>query len=420
MKIFLLTIFMLLAVLALEAQPQWVIYTQFNSGLPSSLVGSILIDSNNVKWITTDNGFVRLQGNTWTVYDTLNSGLPQNHCFGIVLDKRNKMWMTCPGKGIVKYDGVNWTVYNNENTGLPVNWSGYVDVDNNDNKWFAGHGLFKYNDTNWVYYNTSNSGLPTISTICAFVKNNTVWVGTYMGGVAKFDGVNWTIYNTLNSGIPSNWIYMITSDLQNNLWFATFFGGLAKLNVTQNIWTVYNTTNSGLHDNNLFSVYVDNNNVKWIGASGLAIFNDTTWQIFPYPFIGDVFNFSKDRYGNMWICVAGGLYVYNPAGVVGVENNTAVISDNYLFIQNYPNPFNNETKIKYQVTRNDWTSNNYTYVSLKIYNILGKEIATLVNKKQDTGEYEVGFNGDNLASGIYFAVLKIDTKVKVHRLVLQK
>ncbi|MCI0473554.1 MAG: hypothetical protein L0Y76_08230, partial [Ignavibacteria bacterium] len=78
MKTFIIITLLLFSVLA-EAQPQWVIYTQFNSGLPSSLVGSILIDSNNVKWITTDNGFARLQGNTWTVYDTLNSGLPQNY-----------------------------------------------------------------------------------------------------------------------------------------------------------------------------------------------------------------------------------------------------------------------------------------------------------------------------------------------------
>ncbi len=419
MKSLILLIFLLIAA-AVQAQPQWVIYTQFNSGLPSSLIGSILIDSNNVKWVTTDNGLAKLQGNTWTVYDTSNSGLPQNHCYGIVLDKKNIMWMTCPSKGIVKYDGITWTVYNNENTGLPVNWSGYVDVDENNNKWFAGHGLFKYNDTNWVYYNTGNSGLPTNSTICTYVKDNNIWVGTYMGGLVKFDGVNWTLYNTLNSGIPSNWIYMITSDLQNNLWFATFFGGLAKYNESQNIWTVYNTTNSGLHDNNLFSVYVDNNNIKWIGGNGLAIYNDTTWQIFPYPFINDVFNFSKDRYGNMWICAAGGLYVYNPAGVVGVENNTTVISENYVFIQNYPNPFNSETKIKYQVARQEETLSNSQYVSLKIYDILGKEITTLVNKKQNIGEYEVSFNGLNLSGGIYFAVLKIETKVKVHKIVLQK
>lgn len=419
MKYFLIITFLLVSSLVL-AQPQWVIYTQFNSGLPSSMVTSILIDSNNVKWITTTNGFVRLQDTTWTVYDTTNSGLTSNICGSVKKDKRNNIWLGCSGKGLVKFDGVNWTIYNNENTGFPINNTGVGDVDDNNNKWIGGAGLFKFNDTNWVWYNTGNSGLPTNETKCVFVKNNIVWVGTYMGGVAKFDGVNWTVYNTLNSGVPSNWVRMITSDLQNNLWFATFFGGLAKYNESQNIWTVYNTTNSGIHDNNLYSVYVDNNNVKWIGGWGLAIYNDTTWQIFSYPFIGDIFNFSKDMYGNMWICSAGGLYVYNPAGVVGVENNTTVISENYIFIQNYPNPFNSETKIKYQVARQGETLGNNKYVSLKIYDILGKEISTLVNKKQDIGEYEVSFNGLNLAGGIYFAVLKIDTKVKVHKIVLQK
>ncbi|MBN1634337.1 MAG: T9SS type A sorting domain-containing protein [Ignavibacteria bacterium] len=419
MKYFLTTIFLLFSSLV-QAQPQWVIYTTNNSGLPSNLVGSILIDSNNVKWITTNNGFVKLQDTTWTVYDTLNSGLPQNACGVIRKDKRNNIWLSCGGKGLVKYDGVNWTVYNNENTGFPVNWTAVGDVDDYNNKWIVGAGLFKFNDTNWIWFNTGNSGLPTNETKCTFVKNNIVWVGTYMGGVVKFDGVNWTVYNTLNSGLPSNWVRMITSDLQNNLWFATFFGGLAKYNESQNLWTVYNTTNSGLHHNNLYSVYVDNNSVKWIGGGGMAIFNDTTWQIFTYPFITEVFNFSKDRYGNMWICSDIGLYIYNPAGVVGIENNTTIISENYLFIQNYPNPFNSETKIKYQVARGGETFRNSKYVSLKIYDILGKEITTLVNKKQDIGEYEVSFNGLNLAGGIYFAVLKIDTKVKVHKIVLQK
>jgi len=407
------TTIIILFTFELGAQPQWVIYNQFNSGLPSSMVGSILIDSNNVKWITTDNGFAKLQGNTWTVYDTLNSGLPQNHCYGIVLDKRNIMWMSCPGKGIVKYDGVNWTVYNNDNTGLPVNWSGYVDVDENNNKWFAGYGLFKYNDTNWVYYNTNNSGLPTNLTECVFVKDNIVWVGTYMGGVAKFDGVNWTLYNTQNSGIPSNWIYMITSDLQNNLWFATFFGGLARYNESQNLWTVYNTTNSGLHHNNLYSVFADNNNVKWIGGGGMAIFNDTTWQIFTYPFISEVFNFSKDKYGNMWICSDNGLYVYNPAGVVGVENISSIVPENFLLIRNYPNPFNSQTKIKITIPEK-------SNVNLNIYDINGRLVEKIAKGNYSKGTYTFSFNADNLSSGVYFIQLKTDSEIKVHKIILQK
>jgi ligand-binding sensor domain-containing protein len=419
MKNIILLIFLFIAA-AVQAQPQWVIYTQFNSGLPSSLIGSILIDSNNVKWVTTDNGLAKLQGNTWTVYDTSNSGLPQNHCYGIVLDKKNIMWMTCPGKGIVKFDGINWTVYNNENTGLPVNWSGYVDVDENNNKWFAGHGLFKYNDTNWVYYNTGNSGLPTNSTICTYVKDNNIWVGTYMGGLVKFDGVNWTLYNTQNSGIPSSWIYMITSDLQNNLWFATFFGGLAKYNESQNIWTVYNTTNSGLHHNNLYSIYVDNNNVKWIGGGGMAIFNDTTWQIFTYPFITEVFNFSKDRYGNMWICSDIGLYVYNPAGVVGVENNSAKVIDDFELFQNYPNPFNSMTNIQFQVPLCHSGESRNPLVVIKVFNILGREVKTLVNEYKHSGTYQVSFNAEGLTSGIYFYKMTAGDFSETKKLVLIK
>ena len=421
MKKLILICLILSSVTGLNGQEQWKIYTANNSGLPSSMVGGILIDSNNTKWITTDNGFARLQGNTWTVYDTLNSGLPQNACGVIRKDRKNKIWISCGGKGIAKFDGFNWTIYNYENSGFPINWTAVGDVDADNNKWLFGEGLFKYNDTDWVWYNTGNSGLPTNSTIGVFVKNNIVWLGTYMGGVVKFDGLNWTVYNTQNSGIPSNWTYMITSDLQNNLWFATFFGGLAKYNESQNMWSVYNTTNSGINSNNLRSVFVDNNNTKWIGGGGLSIFNDTAWQVFNYPFISEVFNFSKDKYGNMWICSDMGLYVYNPTGVVEIENNTSVIKETYLTIQNYPNPFNSETKIKYKVARqNENSARNNKFVSLKIYDILGKEISTLVNNSQDIGEYEVSFNGENLQSGIYFAILKIDSEMKVHKVVLQK
>ncbi|MBM4158217.1 MAG: T9SS type A sorting domain-containing protein, partial [Ignavibacteria bacterium] len=208
-------------------------------------------------------------------------------------------------------------------------------------------------------------------------------------------------------------IYMITSDLQNNLWFATFFGGLAKYNESQNLWTVYNTTNSGLHDNNLFSVYVDDNNIKWIGGNGLAIYNDTTWQIFYYPFIGDVFNFSKDRYGNIWICAAGGLYVYNPAGVIGIENNTAVISENYIFIQNYPNPFNPVTKIKYSLPKAG-------LVTLKIYDILGREVCMLINEYRNAGRYITEFDGSNLSSGVYFYKIEVNGFSDVKRMILVK
>ena len=63
--------------------------------------------------------------------------------------------------------------------------------------------------------------------------------------------------------------------------------------------------------------------------------------------------------------------------------------------QNYPNPFNPETIINYQLTINN-------FVSLKVYDVLGREIATLVNEEKPAGSYEVSFNGSRLPSGVYF------------------
>ncbi|MDP3683052.1 MAG: T9SS type A sorting domain-containing protein, partial [Ignavibacteria bacterium] len=63
--------------------------------------------------------------------------------------------------------------------------------------------------------------------------------------------------------------------------------------------------------------------------------------------------------------------------------------------QNYPNPFNPETVISYQLPVN-------SKVSLKVFDILGKEVAILVNEEKPAGKYQVNFNGSILASGVYF------------------
>ena len=413
MKSLTTTILILLLSFKIHTQNQWVIYSPGNSGLPSNMVGSILIDSNNVKWITTSSGLAKFNGNNWFVYDTTNSGLPANACGKIIKDKQNNIWITVSSKGVVKYDGFNWIVYNYENTGFPINTTFSIAIDSSNNKWLGGIGLHKFNDTSWVRYHTGNSGIPGDIIFNVFANDNIIWIGTSIAGVGRFDGQNWTTYNVYNSGLPSNEIHMIKSDIYNNIWFSTFGGGVSKFKYSQNIWTVYNTSNSGLHTNNTHSIYVDNNNIKWIGASGCAVFNDTTWQIFPYSFIGDVFNFAKDRHGNMWICCTRGLYVYNPTGVVGVENVSTIVPENFLKIKNYPNPFNSETKIEIVIPKR-------TNLRLTIYDINGKLIKTVGEGNYNKGNYMFDFNGNNLASGIYFIVLKTDKTIKTHKIVLQK
>ena len=71
----------------------------------------------------------------------------------------------------------------------------------------------------------------------------------------------------------------------------------------------------------------------------------------------------------------------------------------YTLSQNYPNPFNPGTKIKYRIKERE-------FVSLKVYDVLGREVAILVNKEQSVGNYEVLFNASTLTSGIYFYKLQ--------------
>lgn len=101
---------------------------------------------------------------------------------------------------------------------------------------------------------------------------------------------------------------------------------------------------------------------------------------------------------------------YNIVGINNIINE--VPKENKLF-QNYPNPFNPATSIKYQVE-------GLKFVNLIVYDLLGKEVATLVNEKQSAGEYEVKFDGSNLASGIYFYKLSAGDFTEVKRMTLIK
>jgi len=94
-------------------------------------------------------------------------------------------------------------------------------------------------------------------------------------------------------------------------------------------------------------------------------------------------------------------------------NNENETPSSFRLEQNYPNPFNPSTIISYQVPINN-------FVSLKIYDVLGKEIKTLVNKNQEAGYYKVDFDGSNLQSGIYFYQLKAGSFIEIKKMLLVK
>ncbi|MBS1550996.1 MAG: T9SS type A sorting domain-containing protein [Bacteroidetes bacterium] len=100
-------------------------------------------------------------------------------------------------------------------------------------------------------------------------------------------------------------------------------------------------------------------------------------------------------------------------GTIKVEMISTVIPDNFILSQNYPNPFNPRTDINYELP-------SAKLVKLTVYNVLGKEMAELVNERQSPGKYKVSFDASNLTSGVYFYTLSTDNFTQTRRMILLK
>jgi len=127
--------------------------------------------------------------------------------------------------------------------------------------------------------------------------------------------------------------------------------------------------------NDLLAVHIAGGGVEW--GPGLAVGNNKTALLYPI--------------------------------VVSVDDKPDVINNFYLY-QNFPNPFNPNTVIGYQLP----VSGNIT---LKIYDLLGREVAILVNEYKPSGNYEVEFNAARLSSGIYFYQLQAGSSIQTKKMV---
>ena len=96
-----------------------------------------------------------------------------------------------------------------------------------------------------------------------------------------------------------------------------------------------------------------------------------------------------------------------------VVNDAMNLILDYELSQNYPNPFNPSTTIKYQIPE-------LSFVTLKVYDVLGIEVATLINGEKPVGSYEVEFDGTGLPSGVYFYRLKTGSYFQTRKMVLLK
>ncbi|MBS1494259.1 MAG: T9SS type A sorting domain-containing protein [Bacteroidetes bacterium] len=208
-------------------------------------------------------------------------------------------------------------------------------------------------------------------------------------------GLNWSRLLNLSFGNLSTEVLSFSVINADTIWAS---GGLIyypKNNQTRGI--IYRTTNGG---------------INWTYQ-----IPDTSIHI-PAKYFYTRFVGSKQGWAYTVSSTRGG--VHTKVGgdtthnvLTTIKESPSELAKQYKLYQNFPNPFNPTTTINYELRASN-------FVALKVFNLQGKEIQTLVNKKQNIGVYSIEFNGSNLSSGIYFYSLQTDNFKETKKMLLVK
>jgi len=330
-------------------------------------VGIAVGDSGAV--LKTING-----GNNWTrgftpTSDKLYSVSFINSNLGIAGSSNGRIIRTTNG-------GLSW---NQTYFGLGESFSG-VSFTSVDTVYASGRKVLLKSTNGGINWTTIASGVSNTGFYrLQFFNSSTGFVigwSTYSGNTA------YKLMKTTNGGLSFDTI----SYGFKNVSFSDVNNGLGLYYNSSGIYNkIRRTTNGGLNwtdfnlngiSNNLHSVFALNENTGFI--------------------VGDL-----------------GAIIKTNNIITTINNNENYLNKSFFLQQNYPNPFNPNTVISYQLAVS-------SFAKLKVYDILGNEISTLVSEKQNAGSYSVEFDGSNYSSGIYYYKLEAGNFTEVRKMILLK
>ena len=256
---------------------------------------------------------------------------------------------------------------------------------------------------------------------------DTLWTKTF-GGSDNDGGVSvqqtsdggYIIAGYTNSfGAGSSDVWLIKTDsLGDTIWTKTFGGidgdyGMWVQQTTEGGYIIAGYTSSfGAGDNDAWLIKINSSGDSlWTKTFG-GISNDycnSVWQTSEGGYIlsGGTTSFGfGNGFDDVWL-------IKTTSDVSNIEPNTELIISDFSLQQNYPNPFNPSTKISWQSPVGSWQT-------LKIYDVLGNEVTTLVDEYKPAGTYEIEFNASSLPSGVYFYQLKAGSYVETKKMILLK
>ena len=370
-----------------------------NSNLPNLQINDICVNGNSIYTATSYVG-VHVTSNDGDNWNILYPALPATITFNAVA-----------AFGNYAFAGNNNFIYKSSNNG--INWSpvfsgSCYSIAVNNNLVFAGmyNAILRSSDFGTTWFAFSSPSVYSFS-----FSGNTVFAGTSNGQVlcSSDNGVTWNIILNGNFGTIRGlacYNYSLFAGTSNNGVLRTTDMGITWVLCNSGLGSL-NISHLIMYQQNVFvasdNIYVSTNyGANWtIVSYGMYGANPTRLAIkIPYIFIG-----------------TNGLSVWRRplAEIVGIKQTSREVPNEFYLHQNYPNPFNPITKIKFSIPNGI-----VVQTFLSVYDILGREVATLVNEKLSPGTYEIEWDASNFPSGVYFYKLTAGDFTQTKKMLLIK
>ncbi len=426
---------------------QWV---QTNE--PNSYVYSFAISGVNL--FAGGYGGVYLTTNNGTSWTAVNSGLSYTIVIALAVSPNGTSganifagtgdWMYSGGEGVYLStdNGTSWTAVDSGLTDNDVLALAVSPNGTGGTNLFAGTGgrdakgifLSTNNGTTWTAVDSglTNTYVRSLAVSPNGTGGTNIFAGT-AGGVflSTNNGTSWT---AVDSGLTNTYVVSLVVSPEGTSGTHLFAGtDPASVFVSTNNGTSWTAVDSGLTDE-----WVDALAVSPNGTGGTNLFAGTAGGVFLSTNNGT--SWTADNTGlnntdvraltvsgtNLFAATFGGGVWRRPLSemITSVDRPLSEVPKRFSLDQNYPNPFNPSTTIKYSIPKQ-------SYVTLKVYDILGREVAALVNEEKPAGNYEVEFSPvsgirnlvyhpKGMASGIYFYQLKAGDYVNTKKMILLK
>ncbi len=232
-----------------------------------------------------------------------------------------------------------------------------------------------------------------------YALGNGNYLVTNGSGVFEIDGATGALLETKIAGVSARFIDAFDLSIVP-VELISFIGSNVNSNVLLN-WTTGTETNNSGFEIQRSSDRIIFNNIAFVPGFG------TTTERRNYSYTDNSANSGKYFYRLKQIDFNG---AFEYSNIIEVE---LVAPNKFDLKQNYPNPFNPSTVISYQLAAN-------SQVTLKVYDIIGNEVSTLVDENQDAGNYDVQFDASILSNGVYFYTIKADNFTSTKKMILVK